>query len=298
MRVGFVGLGAMGLAMATNLLKAGHQVTGFDLEPRAIAALAAAGGTAAKEARDTVEGTNALLLMVVSGYQAEQVLFGEEDLAAAMSPETVVVASCTQSPVQAANLAGRLGERGLAMLDAPVSGGTAGAKAASLTFMCGGPRAVFEEISPMLLAMGRNLYHVGEAHGAGSTAKLINQLLCGVHLAAAAEAMNLAERAGVSLQVIHDIISVSAGNSWIWGDRGPRMLLDDPPVTSAVDIFVKDLGIVLEQGRAARQALPMAAAAHQMFLAASGLGHGREDDSQIIAAYRALNGGAASNDET
>jgi 3-hydroxyisobutyrate dehydrogenase len=139
-------------------------------------------------------------------------------------------------------------------------------------------------------SVAKRIFHVGTDAGLGSTAKMINQLLCGVHIAAAAEAMHVAERAGVPLATMHEIISVSAGNSWMWGDRGPRMMAADPPVTSAVDIFVKDLGIVLDQGKLARQGLPLASAAMQMFLAASGLGHGAADDSQVIRAYRAMNG--------
>jgi 3-hydroxyisobutyrate dehydrogenase len=138
--------------------------------------------------------------------------------------------------------------------------------------------------------MAGKVYRLGDSAGAGSTMKIINQLLAGVHIAAAAEAMHVAERAGLPLPALHEIISVSAGTSWMWGDRGPRMMTAEPPVTSAVDIFVKDLGIVLDQGRRARQGLPLAAAAMQMFLAASGLGHGAADDSQVIRAYRALNG--------
>lgn len=297
MRAGFIGLGAMGLPMAVNLVKAGHEVTGFDLKPQAMKSFAGAGGTATSSAAEAGKGAEVLILMVVNGDQAADVLFGKAGVADVLAPGAVVIASCTQPPAQAAELATRLNERQLRMLDAPVSGGVVGAEAASLTFMCGAPAAVFDEVEPLLKSMGRNIFHVGEAHGAGSTAKLINQLLCGVHIAAAAEAMNVAERAGVSLKAIHDIISVSAGNSWMWGNRGPRMMQDDPDVTSAVDIFVKDLGIVLDHGRKARQGLPLAAVAHQMFLAASGLGHGAEDDSQVIKAYRALNGGADKDDK-
>jgi 3-hydroxyisobutyrate dehydrogenase len=179
---------------------------------------------------------------------------------------------------------------GLAMLDAPVSGGIKGAQAGTLTVMCSGSEAAIARAQPVLQAVGQRIFDVGREAGLGSTAKMVNQLLCGVHIAAAAEAMHVAERAGLSLATMHGIISVSAGNSWMWGDRGPRMMQDDPPVTSAVDIFVKDLGIVLDQGRLARQGLPLSAAAMQMFLAASGLGHGGADDSQVIRAYRALNG--------
>lgn len=180
--------------------------------------------------------------------------------------------------------------RQLRFLDAPVSGGTVGAEKGTLTIMASGPSRTFEAARPVLDAVGGHVFHVGEAAGQGSTAKMINQLLCGVHIAAAAEAMNVAERAGVSLATMHAIISTSAAYSWMWGDRGPRMMEAEPPVKSAVDIFVKDLGIVADHGRAVKQALPVAAAALQMFLAASGLGHGRADDSQVIRAYRALNG--------
>jgi 3-hydroxyisobutyrate dehydrogenase len=156
--------------------------------------------------------------------------------------------------------------------------------------MVAGDGAAIERARPAFSAVGQRIFDVGRDAGLGSTAKMINQLLCGVHIAAAAEAMHVAERAGVPLATMHEIISVSAGNSWMWGDRGPRMMQDDPPVTSAVDIFVKDLGIVLDQGRQMRQGLPLASAAMQMFLAASGLGHGKADDSQVIRAYRAMNG--------
>jgi putative dehydrogenase len=119
--------------------------------------------------------------------------------------------------------------------------------------------------------------------------KTVNQLLCGVHIAAAAEAFSLAAKAGIEPEILLEILGGSAASSWMLRDRGPRMLEAEPPVASAVDIFVKDLGIVLDAGRSSRAALPLAAAAHQMFLATSGLGHGAADDSQVLRAYRALN---------
>jgi L-threonate 2-dehydrogenase len=290
MNVGFIGLGAMGQPMAANIVKAGHRVRGFDVRAEAVAALAAAGGSAASSASDAARDAELLWLMVVNGDQAEQILFGDGGAAAVLARGALVVAACTQPPAQAARSAQRLAAMGLRMLDAPVSGGVVGARSGTLTIMCSGPLADVESARPVLAATAKRIFHVGETAGLGSTAKMINQLLCGVHIAAAAEAMNVAEAAGVSLATMHEIISVSAGNSWMWGDRGPRMMQDDPPVTSAVDIFVKDLGIVLDQGRLARQATPLAAAAHQMFLAASGQGHGKADDSQVFRAYRTLNG--------
>jgi L-threonate 2-dehydrogenase len=292
MNVGFIGLGAMGVPMAINLVKAGHAVRGFDVRAGAADALVAAGGSAATSAADAAKDAELLWLMVVSGEQAEAVLF-EHGAAAALRERgegAIVGMGCTQAPAHAARTAERLAAMGLQTLDAPVSGGTKGANAAALTIMCSGDEAVMQRARPVLDAMGSRVFDCGREPGMGSTAKMINQLLCGVHIAAAAEAMHIAERAGVSTATMHEIISVSAGNSWMWGDRGPRMMQSDPAVTSAVDIFVKDLGIVLGEGRALKAGLPLSAAAMQMFLAASGLGHGAADDSQVIRAYRALNG--------
>jgi len=289
MRIAFIGLGAMGAPMALNLVKAGHTVCGFDVRAGAAQALVQAGGTSAASAAEAARDAEVYWLMVVSGEQAENVLF-EGGAAQALPRGAIVVAACTQPPALARKTSDRLAAMGLAMLDAPVSGGIKGAMAGALTLMVSGDADVLERARPVLSAVGQRIFDVGREAGLGSTAKMINQLLCGVHIAAAAEAMHVAERAGVSLQTMHDIISVSAGNSWMWGDRGPRMMMEDPPVTSAVDIFVKDLGIVLDQGKLMRQGLPLASAAMQMFLAASGLGHGKADDSQVLRAYRAMNG--------
>ncbi len=290
MRIGFVGLGAMGVPMAINLANAGHEVSGFDVRAQALTPLLDAGGHAASSLVEVAEDAELLWLMVVSGEQARSVLFGDDGAAAALPKGAIVCASCTQPPAMARDTSDRLAAMGITMLDAPVSGGVAGARAAALTIMVSGDEAVLQRVQPVFGAVAKRVFDVGREAGLGSTAKMINQLLCGVHIAAAAEAMNLAERAGVALPIMHEIISVSAGNSWMWGDRGPRMMQDEPPVTSAVDIFVKDLGIVLDQSRTMRQGLPLASAAMQMFLAASGLGHGAADDSQVIRAYRALNG--------
>jgi 3-hydroxyisobutyrate dehydrogenase len=292
MNVGFIGLGAMGLPMALNLLKAGHVVRGFDVRAGAAEVLVQAGGTAAASAAEAARDAELLWLMVVSGEQAESVLF-DHGAAAALPAGAIVAMGCTQAPAHAARTAERLTAMGLNVLDAPVSGGTKGANAAALTIMCSGDADTLQRARPVLDAMGSRVFDCGRVSGMGSTAKMINQLLCGVHIAAAAEAMHLAERAGVSTKTMHEIIGVSAGHSWMWGDRGPRMMQSDPPVTSAVDIFVKDLGIVLGEGRALKAGLPLSAAAMQMFLAASGLGHGAADDSQVIRAYRALNGAGA-----
>jgi len=144
-------------------------------------------------------------------------------------------------------------------------------------------------VRPVLDALGDKVFHVSEKPGQGAMVKTVNQLLCGVHIAVAAEALSLAAKVGVDLEIMLKILGGSSASSWMLKDRGPRMLQGDPEVTSAVDIFVKDLGIVLETGRDVKAALPLAALAHQMFLAVSGQGGGNDDDSQVIRAYRALN---------
>lgn len=200
------------------------------------------------------------------------------------------MATCPPAAVE--RIATRVTAAGRRFVDAPVSGGTAGATAGSLTIMAACARATFDALQPVFQAMGQRIFHVGERAGQGATVKTVNQLLCGVHIAVVAEAFALAAKVGVDLEVLLEIMGGSAASSWMLKDRGPRMLQAAPEVSSAVDIFVKDLGIVLEAGRDAKAALPIAAVAHQLFLATSGRGDGRADDSQVIRSYYALNGTA------
>lgn len=287
--IAFVGLGSMGLPMARNLARAGHRVRGFDTRDAAMDALAASGGERVADLAAACAGADLLVLMVVNADQARAVLFAAGALAA-LPPGTRICLMATCPPDQVAQLAADVAAEGRELIDCPVSGGVVGAQAGTLTIMAAAPAATFQAVAPVLRAMGDKLYHVGETPGQGATVKAINQLLCGVHLAAAAEALALGRKAGVDGATLLEILTGSAASSWMLADRGPRMLQDDPPVTSAVDIFVKDLGIALAAGRGANTALPLAAAAHQMFLAESGSGNGLADDSQVIAAYRRLNG--------
>ena len=286
--VGFIGLGSMGLPMAKNLVARGFAVRGFDIRPGAIDSLVEAGGTRATAPADAADGANVLVLMVVNATQAEAVLF-EAGALSRLSTSGTVVLMATCPPRAVETIAARVVETGRSFVDAPVSGGVVGAQAATLTIMAAAPRVTFEAAQPVLDALGDKIFHVGERPGQGATVKTINQLLCGCHIAVAAEAFSLAGKAGLDQRVLLEILSGSSASSWMLKDRGPRILQDEPPVTSAVDIFVKDLGIVLEAGRDIKAALPLAAMAHQMFLAASGQGHGDADDSQVIRAYRALN---------
>ena len=288
--VGFIGLGAMGLPMAAHLSAKGFDVAAFDLRAASVDAAAEAGARRAQSAADAARGAGILVLMVVNAAQAAAVLFDGGALDALDADGTVILmATCAPAEVEA--LDARIAAAGRHLVDAPVSGGVVGARAGTLTIMAAAPAATFAAVKPVLDAMGDKVFHVGERPGQGAMVKTVNQLLCGVHIAAAAEALSLAGKAGLDGELLLRILGGSAAASWMLNNRGPRMLQDAPEVASAVDIFVKDLGIVLDAGRDSRAALPLAAAAHQMFLAASGLGHGSEDDSQVLAAYRALNGG-------
>jgi L-threonate 2-dehydrogenase len=290
--VSFIGLGSMGLPMACNLVRAGFSVRGFDVRTQAVDSLVAAGGKGAATAAEAAADAEVLVLMVVNAEQAATVLF-EAGTLAAVKPAASVVLMSTCPPDAVVDIAGRVAAAGRHFIDAPVSGGVVGATAASLTIMAGAPSADLDRVMPVLKALGSKVFHVGEAVGQGSAAKAINQLLCGVHLAVAGEALSLAKKVGMDAKVMLEIVSGSAASSWMLRDRGPRMLQSEPEVTSAVDIFVKDLSIVLATGRAVKASLPIAAVAHQMFLSVSGRGFGTLDDSQVIRACDALNGNKA-----
>lgn len=288
--IGMIGLGAMGAGMAGCLLRAGFAVRGYDVRAEAGAALAAAGGSAASSPAAAARDAGLLVLMVVNAAQAETVLFGPDGAAAALAPGAVVILSSTVPAAAARALAERVSAAGLLFLDAPVSGGVVGAESGRLTFMASGPPAAFARAEAALAAMGGKVYRLGDAPGLGSTVKAVNQLLAGVHIASAAEAMAFGVRAGADPRTLFEIISHSAGNSWMFGDRVPHMLDGDYTPRSAVDIFVKDLGLVLDAGRELRFPLPQAAVAHQLFLMAAAAGLGREDDAAVVKIFERLAG--------
>ena len=287
--VAVIGLGAMGLPMARALLRGGFAVRGYDVRPLAREAFTVDGGIAAETAQAATAGATAVMLMVVDAAQAEAALFDEGALGA-MAEDGVVVLTATCPPAAVQALAARVTASGRRFVDAPVSGGTAGATAGTLTVMVAGPAADIATVRPIFEAIGKRIFIVGESPGQGAMVKTVNQLLCGAHIAVAAEGLALARRLGLDGRVILEVMGGSAAASWMLNDRGPRMLAAHPEVSSAVDIFVKDLGIVLQAGRDSKTALPIAALAHQLFLAASGRGLGGEDDSQVIRCYEALFG--------
>jgi 3-hydroxyisobutyrate dehydrogenase len=204
-------------------------------------------------------------------------------------------------PAVARHLAQRVDALGLHYLDAPISGGAAKAASGALTIMASGSKQAFDTARPGLDAMAGKVYELGEAAGTGAAFKMINQLLAGVHIAAACEAITFAARQGLDLDKVYEVITASAGNSWMFENRVPHVLAGDYTPLSSIEIFVKDLGIVQDMARSERYPAPLAAAALQMYLAAAGAGMGRDDDSSLARLYAQLSGaqlpGAANEPE-
>jgi 3-hydroxyisobutyrate dehydrogenase len=275
--------------MAENLIKKQYSVTGFDVRPESVSTFEALGGKGAATAAQAAANADVLIVMVVNAAQAESVLFDAGALDAMASAGTVVLmATCAPSAVK--SIAARIAATGRHIIDAPVSGGIIGAKGGTLTIMASAPKPIFDQFHAVLTTLGDKLFHVGEEPGQGAAVKTVNQLLCGVHIAVAAEAIALAEKAGIDGKLALEILGGSAAASWMLNNRGPRMFEEEPMVASAVDIFVKDLGIVVDAGRSSKTPLPIASAALQMFLAASAMGLGLKDDSQVVEAYRQIAG--------
>lgn len=288
--VGVIGLGSMGLGVARTLCRAGFETWGFDVRDSAVLELEEAGGHGASSPADLGKRVDVAIVLVATADQARTVLFGEAGAAATMHENSVVVASATVPASFAVETGFLLSEHHLYMIDAPVSGGVVGAESGKLSLMASGPDEAFLIAQDVLDAIASKVYRLGPKHGVGSTVKTINQLLAGVHIAASAEAMALGIRAGVDPATLFEVISNSAGASWMFNNRVPHILDGDYSPKSAVDIFVKDLGIVLETGKSLTFPLPLSATAHQQFLAASAGGLGRQDDSAVIKVFQKLTG--------
>lgn len=286
MKVCVIGLGSMGMGAAKSCIRAGLPTYGVDLNPVACDKLKAAGAIdAAPDAAAFAGELDAVLVLVVDARQCDAALFGEAGIAPHLRPGTPVMVSATISAEDSRRIAGRLSEFGLPMLDAPVSGGAAKAEEGQITVMAAGPREVFDKLRPLLDAIAGKVYEIGSEIGLGATVKIIHQLLAGVHIAAGAEAMALAARAGIPLDVMYDVVTHAAGNSWMFENRMKGVVEGDYSPTSAVDIFVKDLGLVAETGRALKFPLPLASIALGLFTNASNAGFGKEADGAVIKTY-------------
>lgn len=284
--VGLVGLGVMGRGVAVNLVKSGFKLLGRDVNPESLKWLESIGGHVAQSPVAMASECAVIVSFVVNDAQTEDVLFGEKGLAAHMKPDSVFIACSTMPPKYVKDLAQRLAKLNIHLVDAPVSGGKNGALNGTLTVMMAGNPVICERVRPVLSSFGGNIFSLGSEPGQGSQMKVINQLLCGVHIAAAAEALAMAKRNGLPLDTSLEILKSGAASSWMLADRGPRMVTESfDDVASAVDIFVKDLGLVVDSARQCMFPASMAHAAFLQFVQASSHGHGKQDDSAVIRNY-------------
>lgn len=288
--IAVIGLGSMGRGMAESLLRAGYSVRGYDVSSAATGAFAEVGGYPAETPADAAADADAVLCVVVNSAQTEAVISGEAGVFDVMQPGSVFVSSATMAPTEARRLAEKLAERNIHYLDAPISGGAAKAARGALTIMASGSADAFDRAESLLSAIAAKTYRLGDAPGIGASVKMINQHLAGIHIAAACEAVTLAAKLGLDLPTVYDVITASAGNSWMFENRVPHVLSGDYTPLSSVEIFVKDLGILQDMARTERFPVPIAAAALQMYLATSGAGMGLDDDASVARTYAALSG--------
>ncbi|MBN9040575.1 MAG: 3-hydroxyisobutyrate dehydrogenase [Rhizobiales bacterium 62-47] len=289
-RIAVIGLGSMGFGMATSLQRAGFAVTGCDVSADSVARFVAGGGRGAATPAEAAREADIVVSVVVNAAQTEAILFGKAGVAETLPKGAVFISSATMDPDVARRLAARLTESGRLYLDAPISGGAQRAAQGELTILASGSRDAFAKARPALDAMAAKLYELGDEPGQGAAFKMINQLLAGVHIAAASEAIAFAAKQGLDIHKVYEVITASAGNSWMFENRVPHVLEGDYTPRSAVDIFVKDLGIVQDMARNAKFPVPISAAALQMFLMASASGMGRDDDIAVAKMYARITG--------
>jgi 3-hydroxyisobutyrate dehydrogenase len=288
--IAVIGLGSMGFGMAASLRRAGFEVTGCDISPDAVARFEAEGGRGAATPADAARDADCVVSVVVNAAQTEAILFGKNGVAETLAKGAVFVSSATMAPDIARRLAERLESSGRFYLDAPISGGAQRAAQGELTILASGSRDAFARARPALDAMAAKLYELGDKPGQGAAFKMINQLLAGVHIAAASEAITFAAKQGLDIHKVYEVITASAGNSWMFENRVPHVLEGDYSPRSAVDIFVKDLGIIQDMARTEKFPVPIAAAALQMFLMTSSSGMGRDDDASVARMYALVTG--------
>jgi 3-hydroxyisobutyrate dehydrogenase len=280
----------MGYGAAISAQRRGFSTLGLDISPANIKRFTDTGGKVASDIASLAAECDAFLILVVNAAQTEAVLFGENGLVTHAKPGSVIIAAATVDPSLPPVWEKQLNERGLHFIDGPVSGGAVKAEAGEMTVMASGKPEAFSVAHDVLEAYAGKVYRLGDQAGSGSTVKMVNQHLAGVHIAAACEAMALGIKAGADPHQLYEVICNSAGMSWMFQNRVPHILTGDYTPLSAVNIFVKDLGIVLDAAQKLTMALPLASSAHQLYLGASGAGFGQQDDSAVIKLYAQMTG--------
>lgn len=288
-KTAIIGLGSMGYGMAQSLLRAGHETFGFDIAEPAMARFQAEGGAPGALA-DVAPTLDAVVVVVLNAAQTEAVLFGDTGIVPHLKPGAVLLACATVPPDFAKRMAARCAETGVLYLDAPISGGAAKAAMGQLSIMASGTAQAFTAARPALDAMAQTVFELGDAAGAGSAMKAVNQMLAGVHIAAMAEALTFGMTQGVTPEKFVEVISKCAGTSWMLENRAPHIVEADYTPRSAVDIWPKDLGIVQEIAVSAGIEMPLTEAALKRFRAASAAGLGGEDDAAVAKVYAAQAG--------
>ncbi|MGC8121978.1 3-hydroxyisobutyrate dehydrogenase [Marinobacter sp. VGCF2001] len=291
-KITFIGLGNMGAPMATNLVKAGHDVTVFDLSKPAVEALVAEGARTADSGKAAAEGAECVITMLPAGKHVEAVYLGEDGLISALPAGTLVIDSSTIAPETARNVAGLATERGLAFVDAPVSGGVGGAKAGTLTFICGGDASTFEKAKPILEGMGKNIFHAGP-HGAGQVAKICNNMLLAILMAGTSEALALGAKNGLDPAVLSEIMKQSSGGNWALNVYNPWPgVMEGAPASRdyqggfLVNLMAKDLGLAFDNAVTNQASIPMGSLARNLFQLHAGQGNGELDFSSILRLYK------------
>lgn len=291
MQIGFIGLGNMGAPMARNLLNHGHTLKVFDLSEQAVRALVQAGATAAASPKAAACDVEYVITMLPAASHVHRVLTDADGVLAGIAPEAAIIDSSTIDPASAQAFAQRARSQGNAFADAPVSGGTGGAAAGTLTFMVGADEALFERMTPLLRAMGKNIVHCGPT-GMGQVAKLCNNLLLGITMAGVAEAMSLGAALGIDPHVLAGIVNTSTGRCWSSETYNPYPgIVETAPAARGytggfgVDLMRKDLGLAADAARAVNQPVYLGALAEQLYRAMSASGRGGLDFSAIIKLY-------------
>ncbi|WP_442489863.1 3-hydroxyisobutyrate dehydrogenase [Halomonas litopenaei] len=302
MQIAFIGLGNMGAPMAANLVGAGHQVRVFDLVESAMATLEEQGASRASSALEAAEGAEVVVSMLPAGAHVKALYLGRDGAAGLLdqlSSRPLLLDASTISPDDARLVAGEAANRGLAYLDAPVSGGIGGAKAGTLTFIVGGDADAYEQARPVLEAMGKNLFHAGPS-GSGQVAKICNNMLLGILMSGTAEALSLGVKNGMDPAVLSEIMKQSSGGNWALNVYNPWPGVMEGSAASRdyqggflTDLMAKDLGLAWELALESRASVPMGSQARNLFALHSAQGNGGLDFSSIQALYRA---GEASDD--
>ncbi|VVD95224.1 3-hydroxyisobutyrate dehydrogenase [Pandoraea terrae] len=293
MKIGFVGLGNMGAPMARNLVKAGHALKVFDLSDEAVQALVDAGAQAAASPKAAADDVECVITMLPTAAHVREVLVGENGILAGIAPGVTIIDSSTIDLASVKACAAIAAQRGNTFVDAPVSGGTGGAAAGTLTFMVGASESVYEKVMPILLVMGKNIAHCGET-GMGQVAKICNNLVLGITMAGVAEAMSLGVALGIDAKVLAGIVNTSTGRCWSSETYNPYPgVIETAPASRGymggfgTDLMLKDMGLATDAARQVRQPIYLGALAQQLYLTMSARGGGRLDFSAIINLYQA-----------